>query len=288
MSEGKFESLANAAYLKKNNEIGILVQSLNTTVDKLGDIVVNIYNVIDGLAAGSTQLNNTAGDLSEGANEQAASIEEVSSSLEEMNATVQHNMENTELTEKTAQKAAADADESGKLVEKSIKAINDIAGKILFIEEIARQTNLLALNAAIEAARAGENGKGFAVVASEVRKLAERSQGAAGEINQLSEETTELANRAGETIRTLIPDIRKTAELIQEVNASSREQAHGLEQINKAVSQLDQVIQRNAAVAEHSASLAEELSGQAENLSGTMNWFDFAHERRELLQENYD
>ncbi|MBN1648306.1 MAG: hypothetical protein JW874_09750 [Spirochaetales bacterium] len=294
MAHGKFESIREEKLLKKKNEIGALLTSLDTTVTKLHQTVGSITAVAESLASGSSQMSSTASDLSEGATEQASSVEEVTASLEEMNATVQQNVSCTGLTEETALRAAQEADESGRLVEQSITAINTIAGKILFIEEIARQTNLLALNAAIEAARAGESGKGFAVVASEVRKLAERSQGAAGEIHELSGETTALTGRVAETIQALIPDIRKTAELIQEVNASSREQAHGLEQINQAVTQLDQVIQRNAAVAEHSASLAEELSGQAENLGTAVSWFDFAlekllpqeHEDRALLQES--
>ncbi len=286
MADGKFENISGSKYRRKNNEIGILLKALDTTASKLSDIINNINIVVENLSSGSLQMSSTASELSQGASEQASSVEEVSSSLEEMNATVQHNVENTQLTEKTALKAADDADVSGRLVNESINAVNEIAEKILFIEEIARQTNLLALNAAIEAARAGEYGKGFAVVAAEVRRLAERSQNAAGEINNLSTKTTGLAARAGETLAKLIPDIKKTADLIQEVNASSQEQARGLDQINRAVMQLDQVVQNNSAVAEHSASLAEELASQAETLGDTISWFSFDQKEMQYLSNN--
>ncbi len=283
MADGSFELVSNEKYLRKNDEIGVLLRSLNVTVGKLGETVAAINIVADNLASGSDQMSGTAAELSQGASEQASSVEEVSSSLEEMTSAVQQNVENTDKTEKSAIKAADDADESGKLVVQSIEALKEIVEKIMFIEEIARQTNLLALNAAIEAARAGENGKGFAVVASEVRKLAERSQNAAGDIKALSAKTTDLTNRAGETLKRLIPDIRKTAEMIQEVNSSSQEQARGITQINVAVGQLNQVVQNNAAVAEHSASLAEEVSNQAENLEASASWFKFGGDGKKQI-----
>jgi methyl-accepting chemotaxis protein len=151
--------------------------------------------------------------------------------------------------------------------------MRQIAGKISIVEEIARQTNLLALNAAIEAARAGEHGKGFAVVASEVRKLAERSQRAAGEITELAGTSVEVAERAGKLLSMILPDVQKTAELVQEITAASREQDAGASQINKAIQQLDQVIQQNAAGSEETSSTSEELSGQAAQLQSAISFF---------------
>jgi methyl-accepting chemotaxis protein len=211
--------------------------------------------------------------MSQGTTEQAASAEEASSSVEEMNATIKQNADNAQQTEKIALKSAADATESGKAVSQTVGAMKDIAGKISIIEEIARQTNLLALNAAIEAARAGEHGKGFAVVASEVRKLAERSQTAAGEISDLSASSVEVAEKAGAMLAKLVPDIQKTAELVQEISAASKEQTSGADQINAAIQQLNQVIQQNAGAAEEMSSTAEELSSQAQQLQGTIEFF---------------
>jgi methyl-accepting chemotaxis protein len=151
--------------------------------------------------------------------------------------------------------------------------MKEIASKISIIEEIARQTNLLALNAAIEAARAGEHGKGFAVVAAEVRKLAERSQKAAGEINQLSVSTVNVAEKAGEMLDKLVPDIQRTAELVQEITAASREQDTGAEQINKALQQLEKVIQQNASASEEMASTTEQLTTQSDQLTGAIAFF---------------
>jgi methyl-accepting chemotaxis protein len=160
--------------------------------------------------------------------------------------------------------------------------MKDIASKISIIEEIARQTNLLALNAAIEAARAGEHGKGFAVVASEVRKLAERSQTAAAEINQLSASSIKVAEKAGEMLNKIVPDIQRTAELVQEISASSNEQNSGAEQINGAIQQLNSVIQQNASASEEMSSTAEELSSQAEQLQETMSFFKLDHKQSSI------
>jgi methyl-accepting chemotaxis protein len=256
----------------KGKATGIYLALLNMT-GKLREIVGTIQTAATQVASGSEQISTTAQQMSQGSAEQAAGAEEVSSSVEEMTATIKQNTDNSTATENIAKKAAVDGEDGGRIVVASVAAMKEIAGKIGVIEEIARQTNLLALNAAIEAARAGEAGKGFAVVASEVRKLAEHSQNAAGEITQLSKTTVETATSAGEKIQKIIPDIRKTAELVQEISASSREQSAGAEQIAKAMMQLDTVIQQNAAASEELASMAEELSGQSVQLSETISFF---------------
>ena len=190
-----------------------------------------------------------------------------------MTANIRQNADNAMQTEKIAVQASGDAQEGGDAVNQTVTAMKEIAGKITIIEEIARQTNLLALNAAIEAARAGEQGKGFAVVAAEVRKLAERSQKAAGEINELSTNSVEVAEKAGTVLNTLVPNIQKTAELVQEISASSREQDAGADQIAKSIQQLDAVIQQNASASEEMASTSEELSGQSEQLAEMISFF---------------
>ena len=261
---------------ERDDEIGLLVETVNTTVMKLKEIVTSVQDAAENVATGSQQLSAGSEQLSQGTTEQAAAAEQASSSIEEINATIKQNADNAFQTEKIANQSSVDATESGKAVLEAVAAMKDIAGKISIIEEIARQTNLLALNAAIEAARAGEHGKGFAVVASEVRKLAERSQSAAGEISKLSTTSVEIAERAGSMLSKLVPDIHKTAELVQEISAASKEQAGGSNQIDAAIQQLNQVIQHNAGGAEEMASTAEELSSQAEQLQGTISFFKVA------------
>jgi len=265
--------LTGSITLKQKDEVGRLAEAMNEMVDKLKHVVGDTMSAADNVASGSQQLSATAQQLSQGATEQAASAEEISSSMEEMTSSIRQNSDNASQTEKIAVKSAADAKEGGRAVNETVSAMKEIATKISIIEEIARQTNLLALNAAIEAARAGEHGKGFAVVASEVRKLAERSQSAAGEISTLSSRSVQVAETAGEMLNKMVPDIQRTAELVQEISASSREQDTGAEQINKAIQQLDSVIQQNASASEEMASTSEELSGQAEQLKDSISFF---------------
>jgi methyl-accepting chemotaxis protein len=255
------------------DEIGVLSLSVKTMVEKLKAVIADVKQASDSVATGSRQVGASSEQMSQGATEQAASAEEASSSVEEMSATIRQNADNASQTEKIAQKSSADAMESGRAVSETVGAMKDIASRISIIEEIARQTNLLALNAAIEAARAGEHGKGFAVVASEVRKLAERSQAAAGEIGRLSTTSVEVAEKAGLMLAKLVPDIQKTAELVQEISAASKEQTSGADQINSAIQQLNQVIQQNAGAAEEMSSTSEELSSQAERLQGAIAFF---------------
>ncbi len=257
----------------QKDEIGDLAAALRDMIAKLRRVVGEVVNAAQNVSSGSQQLNSTAQEMSQGATEQASAAEEVSSSMEEMSANIQQNTDNSQQTEKISSKSANDAKESGAAVAEAVKAMKEIAEKISIIQEIARQTNLLALNAAIEAARAGEHGKGFAVVASEVRKLAERSQTAAGEITELAKTSVGVAEKAGTMLGQLVPDIQKTADLVQEIAAASNEQNSGAGQINKAIQQLDQVIQQNAGAAEEMASTAEELSSQAEQLQSSIEFF---------------
>ncbi len=270
LSEG---NLSLEIEVNSGDEAGQLLSGMKNMMKKLKDIVTDVKNAADNVATASQQMSGSSQEMSQGATEQAASAEEVSSSMEEMVSNIKQNADNAQQTEKIALKSAQDAQDGGKAVVETVSAMKQIATKIAIIEEIARQTNLLALNAAIEAARAGEHGKGFAVVAAEVRKLAERSQTAAAEINKLSASSVEVAERAGEMLMKTVPDIRRTAELVSEINASSSEQDTGAQQINKAIQQLDQVIQQNASVTEEMASTAEELSSQAAQLQDTVAFF---------------
>jgi methyl-accepting chemotaxis protein len=257
-----------------------LMQALAAMVAGLTQTVGEIRSIAGEVASASQSISTASVQVSRGASSQAAAAEEASSSMEEMVSNIKQNADNAQQTDKIANKSARDARESGKSVLEAVAAMKEIASKISIIEEIARQTNLLALNAAIEAARAGEHGKGFAVVAAEVRKLAERSQRAAGEINQLSATTLKVSEKSGEMLDKLVPDIQRTAELVQEISAASKEQDTGAEQINKALQQLEQVIQQNASAAEEMASTTEELTGQAEQLVGALSFFKTEEEAK--------
>ena len=250
-----------------------LMQALASMVGGLTQTVSDIRAIAGEVSAASQSISTASIQVSKGASAQAAAAEEASSSMEEMVSNIKQNADNAQQTDKIANKSAKDAQESGKSVLEAVAAMKEIANKISIIEEIARQTNLLALNAAIEAARAGEHGKGFAVVAAEVRKLAERSQKAAGEINQLSANTLKVSEKSGEMLDKLVPDIQRTAELVQEISAASKEQDTGAEQINKALQQLEQVIQQNASASEEMASTTEELTGQSDQLVSALSFF---------------
>ena len=262
--------MVEAKPLSDKDTLGLALERM---VEKLRQIVSEALTAAQNVSAGSQELSASAEQLSQGATEQASSAEEASSSMEEMASNVKQNADNANQTEKIAAQSAKDAEAGGAAVGRAVNAMQTIAEKITIVQEIARQTDLLALNAAVEAARAGEHGKGFAVVASEVRKLAERSQAAAADIGTLSTETVKVAREAGDMLSKLVPDIKKTAELVQEITAACREQDVGSAQINQAIQQLDKVGQQNASASEQVSSTSEELASQAEQLQSTISFF---------------
>ncbi|WP_082684580.1 HAMP domain-containing methyl-accepting chemotaxis protein [Aureimonas ureilytica] len=272
--------ISQSVAVRSSDEVGELLHSMNSMSEHLSGIVSDIRLSAAQVAAGSTQSAATAEQLSSGSTEQAAASEQASAAVEEMTANVRQNAENASQTEKMAKISAVSAQKSREAIAGSLQAMATIAEKVRVVQEIARQTDLLALNAAIEAARAGAHGKGFAVVASEVRKLAERSQTAAAEISELSGETLKVAQDAGRMFNDLVPDIQRTAELVSEISAACREQAVGIEQINQAIQQLDQVTQTNAGAANEMAATAHQLSAEAGRLAEGVAFFQITDPKR--------
>jgi len=273
--------------LKKRSENDELMIALINMVEKINEIVSNIYDGADNITNASAQLSSASEEMSQGSTEQATSAEEVTSAIEEMNANIAQNSDNAQQTERIAVKASKDIIEANHAVEVTLKAMLEIADKISVINEIAEKTDILAINAAIEAARAGEHGKGFAVVAAEVRKLAENSQLAAKEIGEVSKRSVEISKNSGVLLSSVVPDIQKTTQLVQEIAAASAEQSSGAHQILSAINQLNTVVQQNAASAEELSSNSEEMTAQAETLKELVGYFTLRDNSIQKREKNH-
>jgi len=271
------------AKVSSRNEIGELVAAFRKMLIKLNEFVTNVTTAADNVTSGSQGMSASAAQMSNGATAQAAAAEEASASMEQMTANIRQNADNAGMTEQIAVQAAAEAQKVKEAAAESSAASQKIVQTTSLIEDIARQTRMLSLNATIEAARAQEHGKGFAVVAAEVRALAERSREAAEEIAKISQYNFTITQQAGEKLAKLVPNIQKTADLVQEISAASREQNVGADQINRAIQQLDQVTQQNSATSEELSATAEELAAQAGQLRNTIAFFK-TNDTEELVE----
>ncbi|WP_427916916.1 methyl-accepting chemotaxis protein [Vibrio amylolyticus] len=262
-----------------SDEVGETAQSFNGFIDKLQNILLDIQRSVESIAHSTNEVTTTSQMLSSTSSQLAASVEETSASLDQMSSSISMNTDNSKVTNGIATQSSSEANEGGQAVNDTVDAMTAIAEKIGIIEDIAYKTNLLALNAAIEAARAGEHGKGFAVVADEVRKLAERSQVAAQEISTLADNSVKVAQHAGDMLNRMVPNIQKTADLVQEITAASTEQSTSVAEINRTVSQLDEIAQQNASASEELASTAVMVQEQTSEIRKTVSFFKLTSNR---------
>lgn len=269
--------------MKANGPEGEMLDSTRNMVSKLSEIIGEVRHAAENLSSAADQVSMTSQSLSGSSSEQAASVEETSASIEQISGSIKQTTENSEMTDNISRAAAIEAGTGGESVKQTLAAMREIANRISIIDDIAYQTNLLALNAAIEAARAGDHGKGFAVVAAEVRKLAERSQIAAQEIGELASTSVSVAERAGAILDNIVPSIKRTSDLVQEISAASSEQTSSISQINSAMGQLNQATQMNAASSEELAATSEEMSAQAGQLKSTMEFFILKETRNSVV-----
>lgn len=264
----------------------MLGKSLTQMIKNLTHFAIDVQESAEQVATGAEQLNRGAEQISQGTSEQSAGVEQTSSSMEQMSSIINQNAENARETAIIAEKAARDAIEGRRSVEETIQAMKTISQNIMIVDEIAGQTNMLALNASIEAARAGKQGKGFAVVATEIGNLAKKTRSAAQDINTLSVNNLDIAERTGELLKEMVPGIQKTAELVQNISAAGTEQAGGIGEVNNAMCQLEQTIQENAASTEEMATSSREFSSQAERLLEVSSFFQISDALRKQLQKD--
>ena len=293
------ESIAQGDFTRKLNidskdEVGRMGKSLNEAVTSIEAAMHETRAVADNVALSAQQLSAASEEIASGAHEQATSLEETASSLNEITGTIQQNAENAQQASQLASSSHVIAEKGGEVVSHAVRGMDEInvasrkiADIITVIDEIAFQTNLLALNAAVEAARAGEQGRGFAVVAGEVRNLAQRSAGAAKEIKSLIKDSmtkveagSSLVNRSGETLTEIVTSVKRVTAIVAEIAAASREQAGGIEQVNAAVTQMDQVTQANSGQTEELSGTAESLASQAHQLQSLVARFKLANTSR--------